>query len=70
MLVLNRQPGNAVLFTGGIRIVILECSRRGVRIGLEAPKSVGILREEIANQIAEENTRASSMEQARALLGG
>jgi carbon storage regulator len=70
MLVLNRQPGNAVLFTGGIRIVILECSRRGVRIGIEAPKSVGILREEIANQIAEENTRASSMEQARALLGG
>lgn len=70
MLVLNRQPGNAVLFTGGIRIVILECSRRGVRIGIEAPKSVGIMREEIANQIAEENTRASSMEQARALVGG
>lgn len=69
MLVLNRQPGNAVLFTGGIRIVILECSRRGVRIGIEAPASVGIMREEIANRIAEENARASSVEHARALLG-
>jgi len=69
MLVLNRHPGNAVLFSGGIRVVILECSRRGVRIGIEAPADVGIMREEIANQIAEENARATNMQQARELLG-
>jgi carbon storage regulator len=69
MLVLNRQPGHAVLFTGGIRIVILECSRRGVRIGIEAPSDVGIMREEIATRIAEENQRATNMEQPRALFG-
>lgn len=69
MLVLNRQPGHAVLFTGGIRVVILECSRRGVRIGIEAPSDVSIMREEIASRIAEENQRATNMEQARALVG-
>ena len=69
MLVLNRQPGHAVLFTGGIRIVVLECSRRGVRIGIEAPPDVGIMREEIAARIAEENARATNMDQARAILG-
>jgi carbon storage regulator len=69
MLVLNRQPGHAVLFTGGIRVVILECSRRGVRIGIEAPADVSIMREEIAARIAEENQRATNMDQARALFG-
>jgi carbon storage regulator len=69
MLVLNRQPGHAVLFTGGIRIVILECSKRGVRIGIEAPADVGIMREEIADRIADENVRATNMDQARALPG-
>jgi carbon storage regulator CsrA len=40
-----------------------------VRIGIEAPADVGIMREEIAHRIAEENARATNMDQARALLG-
>lgn len=68
MLVLNRQPGHAVLFTGGIRVVILECSRRGVRIGIEAPTEVGIMREEIATRIAEENQGATNVDQTCALI--
>jgi carbon storage regulator CsrA len=56
MLVLSRQPGHAVLFTGGIRVVILECSKRSVRIGIEAPAAVGILREEVAQRNAAEGS--------------
>jgi len=55
MLVLSRQPGHAVLFTGGIRVVILECSKRNVRIGIEAPAAVGILREEVAQRSADDD---------------
>jgi carbon storage regulator len=48
VLILNRKLGEAVLMDGGIRVVILSCDRRGVRLGIEAPDAVTVLREEIA----------------------
>ncbi len=68
MLVLSRRPGDAILIDGGIRIVVLACDHRGVRIGIEAPSKVGIVREEIVSQIAEENRRATNVDAARAWL--
>ncbi|NJD18868.1 MAG: carbon storage regulator, partial [Gemmatimonadetes bacterium] len=58
MLILNRKPGEAILIDGGIRLVVLESDGGGVRLGIEAPMSVGIVREEVAQRIAEENRRA------------
>lgn len=60
MLILSRKPGDAVLIDGGIRIVVLGGDHRGVRLGIEAPPSVGIVREEIAHRIADENRRAGA----------
>lgn len=60
MLILSRKAGDAILIGDGIRIVVLESDRRGVRIGIEAPADVTILREEIVEQIAEENRRANA----------
>ncbi len=68
MLVLSRRPGDAILIDGGIRIVVLACDHRGVRIGIEAPARIGIVREEIVSQMAEENKRANNVEAARAWL--
>ncbi|MGH7552808.1 MAG: carbon storage regulator [Longimicrobiales bacterium] len=48
MLILSRRPGDAILIDGGIRIVVLAADQRTVRIGIEAPSKIGILREEIA----------------------
>lgn len=48
MLVLSRRPGDAILIDGGIRIVVLASDQRMVRLGIDAPLKVGILREEIA----------------------
>jgi carbon storage regulator len=48
MLVLSRKPGEVILIEGGIRIVVVACERGGVRLGIEAPKSLTIVREEIA----------------------
>jgi carbon storage regulator len=64
MLILSRRPGDAVVIGDGIRLVVIECDRRGVRLGIEAPSDVRILREEIVEQIAEENRRANATPQA------
>jgi carbon storage regulator len=69
MLILSRRVGDAILVDGGIRIVIIACDRKGVRIGVEAPSDVSILREEIVTQIASENQRANATIELRDLLG-
>jgi carbon storage regulator len=69
MLILSRRVGDAILVEGGIRIVIIACDRKGVRIGVEAPSDVSILREEIVTQIASENQRANATPDMRDLLG-
>ena len=68
MLILSRSPGEAILIDGGIRIVVVACDRKGVRLGIEAPASVTILRSEIADAIADENKRASEHASATAWL--
>ncbi|NLG62594.1 MAG: carbon storage regulator [Candidatus Cloacimonetes bacterium] len=60
MLILSRNPGEAIVIDGGIRIVVLACDAKSVRLGIEAPGSVGIVREEIIREIAEENRRAAA----------
>ena len=60
MLILGRKAGDAIIIGDGIRVVVLACDRRGVRLGIEAPPEVSILREEIVQQIADENRRANA----------
>jgi carbon storage regulator len=60
MLVLSRRRGQAILLDGGIRIVVLESDRRTVRLGIEAPATTGIQREELVSQVAAENIRAGA----------
>lgn len=58
MLILNRRRGEAIVLDGGIRIVVLECDRRGTRIGIEAPAETNIQREELLLRVTDENRRA------------
>ncbi len=60
MLILNRRQGEAIIIEGGIRIVVLSSDRRGARIGIEAPTSINIQREELVSRMAEENRRANA----------
>lgn len=69
MLILGRRVGDAILIDGGIRIVVLAADSRGVRLGIEAPRGVGVVREEIALQIADENRRAAARPGAEWLPG-
>ena len=68
MLILSRRPGDAILIEGGIRVIVLACDKRGVRIGIEAPTSVSILREEIVEQITSQNQGALATPAAKEWL--
>lgn len=70
MLILSRKPGDAILIDGGIRIVVLAVESGGVRLGIDAPQSVGIVREEVAERIAEENRRAGALPADRSFVEG
>ncbi len=60
MLILGRREGDSIIIDGGIRIVVVSCDRGGVRIGIDAPSTVKILRGEIADQVKAENERAAA----------
>ena len=60
MLILGRREGDSIIIDGGIRIVVVSCDRGGVRIGIDAPSHVKILRGEIADQVKSENERAAA----------
>lgn len=68
MLILSRKPGDAIVIDGGIRIVVVQCDRGGVRLGIEAPADVSILRAELLEQVAARN-RTARVTDAAALLG-
>jgi carbon storage regulator len=50
MLVLSRKSGQRVLIGGQIAITIVKISNGGVRIGIEAPAEMPILREELLDK--------------------
>lgn len=66
MLVLNRRRGEAIQIEGGIRIVILDSDRRGAKVGIEAPDTVRIQREELISPSAAENRKAGAKVDNRA----
>jgi len=59
MLILSRKAGDAIVIDGGIRIVVVQCDRGSVRIGIEAPAATTILRSELVDQVAAQNKRSS-----------
>ena len=59
MLVLTRREGEAIVIDRDIRIVVLSCDRRGVRLGIVAPAEHAILREELLEEVVEANQRAA-----------
>ena len=69
MLILTRQAGESILIGDGVKVVVLGVDRRGVRIGIEAPSDVRILRSEIVREVEQENVRAADTPEAwRALV--
>ena len=47
MLVLSRKPNEAIIINGNIRVMVVGIRGSHVRLGIEAPESVAIFREEL-----------------------
>jgi len=50
MLVLSRRVGETLLIGDDVRITILRVNRKKVRVGIEAPKEVVVLRSELVRK--------------------
>jgi carbon storage regulator len=48
MLVLSRKPGEKIVLGQGITVTVLEVQGGRVRVGIEAPDEVRVLRGELA----------------------
>lgn len=60
MLILTRKPSEVLVIGDDIKITILGVKGTQVRIGIEAPKDVGVHRQEIYNAIQEEIKNATA----------
>ncbi|HLV29996.1 MAG TPA: carbon storage regulator CsrA [Chitinispirillaceae bacterium] len=60
MLVLTRKLGESIRIGDNITIKIVDLDGRHVKLGIDAPRSVTVNREEIYERIQRENQAASS----------
>ncbi|MGB4589267.1 MAG: carbon storage regulator CsrA [Clostridiaceae bacterium] len=58
MLILNRKINESIIIDDRIEIKILEIVDGKIKIGIEAPKEISVLRKEIYEEVKEENTQA------------
>ena len=59
MLVLTRKVGEKLLIGDDIVVSVIDVQRGNIRIGIEAPDRISILRYEVFERIREENIEAS-----------
>lgn len=59
MLILSRKEGESILINETTEITILEVSGDKIRLGINAPKDVSVLRKEL-KQTEDENKNAAA----------
>ena len=47
MLVLSRKENQTILIDGGIKVTVVAIIGNKIRLGIEAPREVGVWREEL-----------------------
>ena len=53
MLVLKRKQGQSIIIGGNIVVKIIEVEGKSVKVGIEAPKHINIVREELLERAKE-----------------
>ena len=59
MLVLKRKAGESIIVADNIEIKIIEVEEGRIKIGIDAPKEVSIIRKEVLDETKSENKTAS-----------
>ena len=60
MLIVTRRAGQKVMLGDDITVTVMEVVGNSARLGIEAPKSLPVYREEIWVAVKEENRAAAS----------
>lgn len=68
MLVLRRKVGEALVIADDIELVVLEVEGDRVKLGIQAPRDVEIVRKELLDAVTKENKRASTVKPSADLL--
>lgn len=63
MLALTRKTGQSIIIDDNIEITVVEVKGDQVRVGINAPRSIKILRKEIFEEIRAENLAAAGVSQ-------
>ena len=58
MLVIGRKKGESLLIGENIEITIVKIENGSVKIAINAPREIGILRKELYVEVTDENQRA------------
>jgi carbon storage regulator len=58
VLVLSRRQGESIVIGNHVTITVLEVRGDQIRLGIEAPRSVSVHREEVYRRVLEENAAA------------
>ena len=71
MLILRRKTGESLILNENIKLTVLESGSDGVRLAIDAPKQVQILREELveAGKANKEAVAAMDKEKLEKLKG-
>ncbi len=57
MLVLSRKVGERILIGDQVTVTVVRISGGGVRLGIEAPSEMAVIREELKKDVSEEPQR-------------
>ena len=60
MLIITRKPGEKIMLGDDVTIEVIEVSGSTVRIGIAAPRSLPVYREEIWTAVKEESAAATA----------
>lgn len=60
MLIVTRRPGERIMLGSDITIEVMEIAGNSVRIGIAAPRSIPVYREELWTTVKQENEAAAA----------
>jgi len=59
MLLLSRKTGEKIIIGGNIELTIIDIKDGQVRLGIQAPRDIDVLRKELYNEVQNENKEAN-----------
>lgn len=69
VLVVSRKVGERILIGDQISVTVIKVGSGGVRIGIQAPKEMAVVREELAKQVREAEQQIIDLAQQQLLDG-